>query len=98
MPPPPGCNPTPTSGWPSNVFSRDAKRISQASANSLLTPRTQPQIFAMLATGDLVMRTNVSVEIGKPEGPTAVDIAGLAGEVEVGEEELRICTFEDYDT
>jgi hypothetical protein len=28
----------------------------------------------MLATGDLVLRTNVSVRIGKPEGPTAVVI------------------------
>ncbi len=69
---PPGCTPTPTSGWPSNVFSRDAKRISQASTNSLLTPRAQPRIFAMLTTGDLVRRTNVSVRIGRPEGPTAV--------------------------
>jgi len=40
----------------------------------LLTPRTQPRIFAMLATADLVMRTNVSIRIGKPEGPTAVVI------------------------
>jgi len=31
-------------------------------------PRTHPRIFAMLATGDLVMRTNVSIRIGKPEG------------------------------
>jgi len=36
------------------------------------TPRTQPRIFAMLATGDLVRRTNVSIRIGRPEGPTAV--------------------------
>ena len=72
VPPPPGCNPTPTSGWPSRVFSRDAKRMSQARTNSLLTPRTQPRIFAMLTTGDLVRRTNVSSRIGRPEGPTAV--------------------------
>jgi predicted MFS family arabinose efflux permease len=26
VPPPPGCTPTPTSGWPSSVFSRDASR------------------------------------------------------------------------
>jgi len=49
----------PTSGWPSRVFSRDAKRMSQARTNSLLTPLTQPRIFAMLTTGDLVRRTNV---------------------------------------
>jgi hypothetical protein len=35
LPPPPGCTPTPTSGWPSRVFSRDAKRMSQARTNSL---------------------------------------------------------------
>ena len=39
------------------MFSRDAKRMSQARTNSLLTPRTQPRIFAMLTTGDLVRRT-----------------------------------------
>jgi hypothetical protein len=33
------------------MFSRDAKRMSQARTNSLLTPRTQPRIFAMLTTG-----------------------------------------------
>jgi hypothetical protein len=62
----------PTSGWPSRVFSRDAKRMSQARTNSLLTPRTQPRIFAMLTTGDLVRRTNVSIRIGRPEAPRAV--------------------------
>src|SRR5579864_978416 len=71
-PPPPGCSPTPTSGWPSRVFSRDAKRMSQARTNSLLTPRAHPRIFAMLTTGDLVRRTNVSIRIGRPEAPTAV--------------------------
>src|SRR2546429_6153109 len=45
----------------------DAKRMSQARTNSLLTPRTQPRIFAMLTTGDLVRRTNVSIRIGRPE-------------------------------
>jgi hypothetical protein len=70
--PPPGCTPTPTWGWPSRVLSRDAKRMSQARTNSLLTPRTQPRIFAMLTTGDLVRRTNVSMRIGSPEGPTEV--------------------------
>jgi hypothetical protein len=46
--------------------------MSQARTNSLLAPRTQPLIFARLTTGDLVKRTNVSVRIGRPEGPTAV--------------------------
>src|SRR6266478_3904568 len=72
VPPPPGCTPTPTSGWPSRVFSRDAKRMSQARTNSLLPPRTQPRIFAILTTGDFVRRTNVSIRIGRPDGPTAV--------------------------
>jgi hypothetical protein len=54
----------PTSGWPSRVFSRDAKRMPQARTNSLLTPRTQLRIFAILTTGDLVRRTNVSIRIG----------------------------------
>ena len=35
-------------------------------------PRTQPRIFAILTTGDRVIRTNVSVRTGRPEGPTAV--------------------------
>src|SRR5437867_1718290 len=35
-------------------------------------PRTQPRILAMLTTGDLVRRTNVSIRIGRPEAPTAV--------------------------
>ena len=67
-----GMHSTPTSGWPSRVFSRDAKRMSQARTNSLLPPRTQPRIFAILTTGDFVRRTNVSIRIGRPEGPTAV--------------------------
>jgi hypothetical protein len=46
--------------------------LAQSRTNSLLTPRTQPRIFAMLTTGDLVSRTNVSIRIGSPEGPTAV--------------------------
>src|SRR2546430_751477 len=62
----------PTSGWPSRVFSRDANRMSQARTNSLLTPLTQPRIFAMLTTGDLVRRTNVSIRTGRPEATTAV--------------------------
>ena len=69
---PPGFTPTPTSGWLSSVFSSDAKRMSQARMNSLLTPRAQPRIFAMLTTRDLVRWTNVSNSIGRPEGPTAV--------------------------
>ena len=44
MPPPPGCRPTPTSGWPSRVFSRDAKRMSQARTNSLLRPGRSPDL------------------------------------------------------
>src|SRR6202166_3508765 len=72
VPPPPGCRPTPSSGWPSLVFSRDAKRMSQARTNSLLTPRAQPRIFAMLTTGDFVSRTNVSIKMGRPEAPIAV--------------------------
>jgi hypothetical protein len=34
--------------------------------------RTQPLIFAMLTTGDVVRRTKVSIRIGRPEGPTAL--------------------------
>src|SRR5580693_5198133 len=87
VPPPPGCTPTPTSGCPSRVFSRDAKRMSQARTNSLLPPRTQPRIFAILTTGDFVRRTNVSIRIGRPEGPTAV-VMFLAGQIKVGEIEI----------
>jgi hypothetical protein len=46
--------------------------MSQARTNSLLAPLTQPRIFAMLTTAHLVRRTNVSIRIGRPEGPTAV--------------------------
>jgi hypothetical protein len=46
--------------------------MSQARTDSLLAPRTQPRIFATLTTGDLVRRTNVSIRIGRPEGPTGV--------------------------
>ena len=67
-----GMQSDPDFGLASRVFSRDAKRMSQARTNSLLTPRTQPRIFAMLTTGDLVKRTNVSIRIGRPEAPTAV--------------------------
>jgi hypothetical protein len=80
---------------PSRVFSRDAKGISQARTNSLLTPRTQPRIYAMVTTGDLVRRTNVSVRIGRPEGPTA---AFLPGQIKVGKVELRIRALEYHDT
>jgi len=41
---PGGMHPTPTSGCPNRVFSRDAKRMSQASTNSLLTPRRSPDL------------------------------------------------------
>src|SRR5213078_4652209 len=51
----------PTSGWPSRVFSRDAKRMSQARTNSLLAPRRQGGGRARLTAGDLVRRTNVSI-------------------------------------
>jgi len=71
VPPPHAMQPTPLRVGQTR-FSRDAKRMSQARTNSLLTPRTQPRIFAMLTTGDLVRRTNVSIRIGRPEGPTAV--------------------------
>ena len=69
-----GIDSHPDFGLPSSVFSRDAKRMSQARASSLLTPRTQPRIFAMLTTWGLVRRTKVSIRIGRPEGPTAVVI------------------------
>src|SRR5881628_2596537 len=96
VPPPPGCTPTPTSGWPSRVFSRDAKRMSQARTNSLLTPRTQPRIFAMLTTGDLVRRTNVSMRIGRPD--SCGDVPRLAGQIKVGKIEVRIRALEYDDT
>jgi hypothetical protein len=65
-----GCTPEPTSTCARAVFSREANRMSQARRNSLDTPRARPRIFAMLTTGDLVRRTNVSSSDGRPEGPT----------------------------
>src|SRR5208283_1134018 len=49
--PPPGTSPTPTSGLPNSALCRLAKRISQASTNSLPMPRVRPRILATLTTG-----------------------------------------------
>jgi len=80
-PPPPGCSPTPTSGCPNRVFSRDAKRMSQASTNSLLTPRTQPRIFAMLTTGDLVRRQKYPSGLEARSPDSSHDVPRLAGQI-----------------
>src|SRR5713226_10059311 len=53
--------------------------MSQARTNSLPTPRTRPRIFAMLTIGDLVRRTNVSIRIGRPEGPAVLTRPRLPG-------------------
>jgi hypothetical protein len=82
----------------SRVFSSDAKRMSQARTNSLLTPRTQPRIFAMLTTPDLVRRTNVSIRIGRPVAPTAVIMfPTLPVKSQVGKVKLGIRALEYYD-
>ena len=53
----------------------------------------------MLTTGDLVRRTNVSVRIGRPGRPDSCgDVPRLAGQIKVGEVELRIRALEYYDT
>ena len=44
--PPPGTSPTPISGLPNRALCRLAKRMSQASTNSLPMPRVRPQILA----------------------------------------------------
>ena len=49
--PPPGTNPTPTSRLPNRALCRLAKRMSQASTNSLPMPRVRPRTLAMLTTG-----------------------------------------------
>jgi hypothetical protein len=41
--PPPATSPIPASNWPCSVFSRDAKRRSHASPNSLPVPRAHPR-------------------------------------------------------
>jgi hypothetical protein len=41
--PPPGFTPTPTSGWPSRVFSRDAKRMSQARTKAMPIKTPDPR-------------------------------------------------------
>jgi len=53
------------------VSRRDAKRNIQASTNSLLTHGRSLEFFAMLATGDLVMRPNLSVRDRQAGSPTA---------------------------
>jgi hypothetical protein len=49
----------------------------------------------MLTTGDRVRRTNVSIRIGSPEGPTAVVM--FPGQIKVGEVELRARALEYHD-
>ena len=62
----------------------------------LYTPRTQPRILAILTTGDLVRRTNLSIRIGRPEGPTAVMMFPILPSIKVGKVRLGVRAFE-YD-
>jgi len=52
--PPPGTTPAPTSKCNKIAFSRLAKRMSQARANSLPTPVARPRIDAIDTTGPLI--------------------------------------------
>ena len=96
---PPGTTPMPTSNWPSTAFSRDAKRRSVASTNSLPAPRARPRIEAMLTTGARDRRTMRSVHVGSPVGPDAErrGLGEVVLHVVVGEEEVGVGAVEDDD-
>jgi hypothetical protein len=67
--PPPGVTSVATSNWPSDVFSREARRGSHASPNSLPAPRTRPRIDATLSTGTRESLARRSGHVCIPVGP-----------------------------
>ena len=67
--PPPGTMPAPTSHCDRMAFSRLAKRMSHARANSLPTPVARPRIDAIDATGARLRRTSTSGRDCKPVDP-----------------------------
>src|SRR5215831_141005 len=69
--PPPGTSPTPTSGLPNRALWRLAKRMSQASTNSLPMPRVRPRILAMLTTGMDERRSTMSRQRSSTSGRSA---------------------------
>ena len=54
--PPPGTTAAPTSTWARTAFSVDAKRMSQASANSDPCARARPRNLATVSTRDRTSR------------------------------------------
>ena len=60
-------------------------------------PRAQPRIFAMLTTGDLGRRTNVSIEDREARSPdSSHDVPCLARQIKMGKVKLGVRAFE-YD-
>ena len=64
VPPVPACRPRMISGWPISAFSREAKRMSSASSNSLPAPRTRPRsspivTWSMVSNQDQACQSNI---------------------------------------
>src|SRR6266581_9642183 len=97
--PPPGTTPTPTSHWPTSVFSREANRRSQARTNSLPAPRARPRIEAALTTGARARRTRTSIQADSPVGPTpsASVLPGSFSQVIMGQVEIPVGAVEHND-
>ena len=66
MPPPPGTRPNAGSGWAKIAVSRAAKRMSQASTNSLPAARTRPSIWAIVTRRLALRWRNISASDGSP--------------------------------
>src|SRR5882724_1229850 len=96
-PPPPGCTPTPTSGWPSCVFSREANVAGEDEFAACA-----PDAASYLRDADHrgFRETNERIyqdrETGRPD--SRGDVPRLAGQIKVGKVELRIRALEYDDT
>src|SRR5262249_35517667 len=90
--PPPGTSPTPISGLPKRALCRLAKRMSQASTDSLPMPRVRPRILAMLTT-------RVDERRSHKVAPKAQNLWPFSclGYVEMGDEKIGIRRLEHDD-
>ncbi len=96
MPPPPGCSPTPTSGWP-----KLARREAHVAGEDELAAHT-PDAASDLRDADhrglgkTHERIRQDRETGRPD--SCGDVSRLAGQIKVGKVELRIRALEYDDT
>src|SRR5207249_4861109 len=84
VPPPPGCTPTPTSGWPSRVFSRAADAA------------TDLRNADHRRLGETDERIHQDREAGRPD--SCHDVSRPARQIKVGKVELGIRALECDDT